>query len=127
MFSLKELFDKQVVVTLDPSWKGSGSSLEDKLWCYEIVGKRGKLYPQTVNSVCVCTTLRIAKRLLSLFGDKAQFKRRSDDEMEIVIPVSLVQSTFRYIKPTRRRVSKSRLTPLIQGVPGPRTADLLQE
>jgi|ERR1041385_1085961 hypothetical protein len=127
MFSLKELFDKNVVVSLDKSWScrwPGGKEPEDKLWCYEIVGKRGLLYPQSENSVCVCADLRTGRRLLKLFGSKARFKRKSDIEFELIIPLELVKSTFRYIKPRMRRskplISRGS-TPLISGVSGEKT------
>ncbi len=119
MFSLKEMFDKKVVVSLDPSWncpwpnidcrrKGSPSlpskSELDKLWCYEIVGKRGKIYPQSETRVCVSTTPRIGRKLQNIFKSEAEFKRRGDWEYELTIPLHLIESTFRYIKPHKRRI-----------------------
>lgn len=98
MFSLKELFDKQVVVTLQRPF-----SPNEKLFYYEIIGKRGFVYPQNEKEVCVQTTPRIGAKLLALFGSKARYKRRSDVEFELIIPVELTSSVFRYIKPKRRK------------------------
>lgn len=110
MFNLKEMFDSTVKVTLDQSWlvkwpTGCTKTEYDKLERYEIVGKKGTIYPQNLdkNTVCVQTTKRIGKKLLALFGEKAYFKRETDIEFELVIPIDLIKSTFRYIKPKFKR------------------------
>lgn len=102
MFSLKQMFGKVVKVTRDVSAPKENPSE----WYEEIQGKRGLIYPQSLdnNTVCVQTTKRLAKQMLSLFKDKAVEKRHGDDEYEFIIPVDLVKSTFRYIKPKKRRV-----------------------
>ncbi len=41
--------------------------------------------------------------MLTLFKDKAAMKRHGDTEYEFIIPVDLVKSTFRYIKPRKVR------------------------
>lgn len=108
MFSLKELFDKEVIVTMDPSWnvpwpvKGAKTHAE-RLWYYEIVGKRGKIYPQTETEVTVTTTHRIGKKLVALFREKCRTRRDCDESIDVVIPVDLIKSTFRYIKPRYRK------------------------
>ena len=107
MFSLKEIFDKDVKVTLDPSWhvKGPGGRLpDDKLWCYEIVGSRGRIYPQSETEVCVETSARIAKKLIALFQSNCRIHRICDEGVDVVIPVKLISSVFRYIKPKKRKV-----------------------
>lgn len=134
MFSLKELFGNQVVVSLDESWykpwpnidvrtdrsvKLEGKSEEDKRWCYEIVGKRGVIYPQTETEVCVATTARIAKKLIALFGTNCRIYRTCDEGIDLIIPIKLIRSTFRYIKPKQRRqltdAQKAVLTQRLRG------------
>jgi hypothetical protein len=123
MFSLKELFDKTVIVSLDESWMapwfGGGKDEDAKRWCYEIVGKRGLIYPQTETEVCVATSSRIAKRLLVLLGSNCRVLRTCDEGIDVAIPVKLVKSTFPYIKPRFRRVltseQKTALTQRLRG------------
>lgn len=109
MFSLQEIFGKQVKVTLDVSFKAEKIVEEkrgsNKNWYWEIVCKRGLIYPQSLdkNTVCIQTTTRIGKKLIRLFGTKAVFKRSGDSEFEFIIPLDLVKTTFRYLKPKKRR------------------------
>lgn len=106
MFSLKEMFENQVVVSLDESWNKpwpGGKTEEDKPWCYEIVGKRGTIYPSSESHICVRTTSRIGARLLKLFKADAALINRGDTEWTIRLPLALTRSVFRYIKPTRKR------------------------
>lgn len=101
MFSLKEMFGKEVKVTLDPSFP-----VKDKDgWCWEIVGKRGKIYPMSLvnNTVCLQLNPRIGKTVQKLFGAKAVIHTNCDEALTLVIPVEIVRSTFRYLKPKRRR------------------------
>ena len=98
MFSLKQMFGKQVKVTTeDCPIEG------DRAWYEEIRGKRGFIYPQSETHVCVQTTKQIHKKLMELFGDKAKHKRHGDAEYELIIPVELTRSVFRYIKPRKYR------------------------
>ena len=100
MFSLKKMFGKQVRVTV-----GAGIKEAPFEWYEQIVGKRGLIYPQSLvdDTVCVQSPCIQHKKMMELFGDKATFKRRGDAEYEFIIPVSLVRSTFRYIKPKKYR------------------------
>lgn len=129
MFSLKELFDKQVQVTLDDSWNcpwpGGGKTADEKLWYYEIKGKRGTIYPQSETEVTVEVSTRLGKKLISLFGPNCRVRRVCDEGMDIVIPVKLIKSTFRYIKPKfRKQLSQAQKDVLIARL---RAAKLPQE
>jgi len=113
MFSLKEMFDKEVIVTLAEAWAAKwpgGRYASDQPHYYEIVGKRGRIYPEDETTVCLQVPKATGKRLLKLFGPKCVFKRRSDDEFELIIPLELIRSCFRYIKPRFRRSERPNLT-----------------
>lgn len=104
MFSLREKFGKEVKITYDETWyHEKNKTEEDELWLQEIVGVRGKIYPQSQTTVTVCCTPVMGRKLMALYGSKAVFKRRGDIEFEFIIPVDCARTAFRYIKARKRK------------------------
>ena len=107
---LNKMFGHKYLVTLDESWDAETPDNRaeflangEKLWYYEIRGKRGWVYPHNETKLAVVLPTRAARRLMKLMGAELVLLQHADAEMCFKADAKHTATLVRFIKPKRLR------------------------
>lgn len=111
MIDLMKLYGKKYRVTMDESWDAENPDNRTEwkangeiAWYYEIVGKRGKLYPQKENAFALECTEKVWNNMRTKYGLNLERLRGCDEGPTLLVKESDLDTVVKAIGARKRKV-----------------------